>query len=394
MKVLHIIANVDTREGGPIEALRLSAEAMNEMGHQAEVVSLDDPASPWVSAFPFPVNACGPAQLNGRFAYNLAPWIRQNARRFDVAIIHGLWNWASIGGWLGLRQSGLPYVIFTHGMMDPWFKRQYPLKDAIKQITWTVAQGKVLRDASAVLFTCEVERKLAAGSFIGYSYSSKVVPLGIAEPPKHTADQTAEFRRHVPKLEGRPYLLFLSRIHLKKGCDLLLDAFAKLQLEYPQIDVVIAGPDQAGLQAVLMDTALQAGIADRLHWPGMLTGDAKWGAFRGAEAFVLPSHQENFGIVVAEAMACGTPVLISDKVNIWKEVEASGGGLVRSDTVEDVEALLRSWLTMPMTGKYNMRQAAQDGFRKYFHIDAAARELLAVLQSVGRAGPQSVLDAD
>ena len=133
-------------------------------------------------------------------------------------------------------------------------------------------------------------------------------------------------RRCSPRFAAAVFLLFLSRIHEKKGCDLLLRAFAKIAAEYPELYLVVAGPDPMQLESRLRTQADRAGIGHRVYWPGMLQGAAKYGAFRCAEAFVLPSHQENFGIVVAEALACGTPVLISDQVNIWREILESGVG--------------------------------------------------------------------
>ena len=113
---------------------------------------------------------------------------------------------------------------------------------------------------------------------------------------------------------------------------MLIDAFAKVAADDPELHLVMAGPDQQQWSAELQQTAAKAGIAARIHWPGMITGDAKWGAFYGAEAFILPSHQENFGIAVAEAMACGTPVLLSDKVNIAEEIANDGAGFMEPDT--------------------------------------------------------------
>src|SRR6185369_13539161 len=131
----------------------------------------------------------------------------------------------------------------------------------------------------------------------------------------------AAFFAAFPALKGRQFLLFLGRVHPKKGCDLLIRAFAKsLDKIAPDMDLVMAGPDQVNWVPELKALTKRLGVDNRVHWPGMLTGALKWGAFHSADALVLPSHQENFGIAVAEAMACCTPALISDKVNIWREV--------------------------------------------------------------------------
>ncbi|TNM65318.1 glycosyltransferase [Aliirhizobium smilacinae] len=375
MKILRVIASVDPKDGGPIEGLKLSSASLRTAGHETEVVTLDFPEADHTKGLPFKVHPQGRWMSRYGYTPRLTQWIRQHGKAFDAAVIHGLWNHASIGGWLGLKKIGLPYVVFTHGMMDPWFKAQYPLKHKAKQLFWTHLQGKVLRDATAVLFTSEEEMQLSRGVFRGHSYKERVVAYGTSVPPDEAKDQDAAFRKCVPNLGGRRFILFLSRIHEKKGCDLLVSAYGRLAAQNPDVDLVIAGPDQTGLMETLKQTANAAGIAERIHWPGMLQGAAKWGAFRSAEAFILPSHQENFGIVVAEALACGTPVLITNKVNIWREVEACRAGFVDDDTEQGVSRLLHRWFALKTDEQAEIRSSARKAFDRHFRIDAAARDL-------------------
>jgi glycosyltransferase involved in cell wall biosynthesis len=175
-------------------------------------------------------------------------------------------------------------------------------------------------------------------------------------------------------------LLFLSRIQEKKGCDLLVEAFAKVATQDSNLHLLMAGPDQTGLVAKLQAQAQRLGITDRITWPGMLQGDMKWGAFYTSEVFVLASHQENFGIAVAEAMGCGLPVLISDKVNIWREIEADGAGIVNADTAEGTEKTLRQWLALDAEGRQHMAKQAKVSFDKRFTVDAMAESFLAVIE--------------
>lgn len=380
MRVLRIISSTNPALGGPIEGLLRTALTMEQSGHHTEIASLDHPNAPWLTNFPLRVHAMGPrAKLYG-YAGRLVPWLRKNCKNYDVAIVHGLWNYSSFGAWRVFTGSSLPYVVFVHGMLDPWFKATYPLKHMAKQIYWLACEGRVLRDAQTVLFTSEEERRLAATSFWGHSYRGRVVSYGTPGLKGDGRAECAAFRAAVPGIGARPFLLFLSRIHPKKGCDLLVRAFASVASTRPDLALVMAGPDQVGWKAELDALASSLGVGGRIEWPGMLAGDVKWGALRAAEALVLPSHQENFGIVVAEAMSCETPVLITDKVNIWREVERSGGGLVSGDNEVGVRDILDSFLSRSAAERREIGARAREGFLAHFHIDAAARDLIAVLE--------------
>jgi glycosyltransferase involved in cell wall biosynthesis len=133
--------------------------------------------------------------------------------------------------------------------------------------------------------------------------------------------------------------------------------------------------DQLGWQETLQGQAEDLGIADRISWPGMLTGDLKWGAFHAAELFCLPSHQENFGIAVAEALACGLPVAIAEPVNISAEVAEAGAGLVHADTAAGTTAALQQWLAFDGAGRRAMGERGRALFEQRFEIKAAARDL-------------------
>ena len=143
----------------------------------------------------------------------------------------------------------------------------------------------------------------------------------------------------------------------------------------------MAGPDRIGWQADLQKQAKKLGIEQKITWTGMLSGDLKWGAFHSAEAFVLPSHQENFGFVVAEAMACEVPVLISNKVNIWREIAADRAGLVANDDLEGTYELLKKWLAMQPNETQVMRQKAKQSFKERFEVHKAAQSLIDVVRT-------------
>ncbi len=379
MRMLHIISSVDPKGGGPMEGVHQISVKLIEMGHAVEVLSLDDPQAPYLQACPLKVHSLGPS--HGAYQYNtrLVGWLQAHAKAYDAIVVNGLWQYHSFGTWRALRRLGVPYYLYAHGMLDPWFKRAYPLKHLKKWLYWPWAEYRVLRDAAAVLFTCEDERVLARQSFWLYRAREAVVSFGTKAAPTNAAELRSGFLQKYPALQGKRVLLFLGRIQHKKGCDLLIDAFANVAQQHPDLHLLMAGPDQTGWVAPLQALAEVRGVADRISWPGMLQGDLKWGAFYSAEAFVLPSHQENFGIAVAEAMGCDLPVLISDKVNIWREIQADGAGIVNTDSAEGTLRTLQQWLELSALEKKAMGQNAKRSFDTRFTVDAMASSLLDVV---------------
>jgi glycosyltransferase involved in cell wall biosynthesis len=375
MHTLHIIDSFCPTTGGPPEVVRQLAKACLEIGAGVEVVCLDNPGEPFLKGIPCPVHALGHSYL-GRYFFSprMWRWLRENSGRFDCMVMHGIWSFSSVALRFAARRAGRPYGIFVHGALDPWFHQRYPIKHLKKMLYWPV-QYAILRDALAVFFTTESERDLARTSFRPNKWNSAVVPFGITDPEEGDVDpevQIEAFYRRFPDLRSRRYLLFLARIHAKKGCDLLIEAFAKVAASVPDVDLVMAGPDQEGMQEKLQRLAERSGIAGRVHWPGLIGGDLKWGALRVCDAFVLPSHQENFGIAIVESLAVGRPVLISNQVNIWADIVSDKVGFVEDDTIEGTERLLRRWFDVAPAERDAMAARARPSFLKRYTMNRTA----------------------
>jgi glycosyltransferase involved in cell wall biosynthesis len=294
--------------------------------------------------------------------------LKENLPRFDGVVVNGLWQYHGAASWRACS-GRLPYVVYAHGMLDPWFKRHYPLKHLKKSLYWEATERRLLRDATAVLFTSPLEAELAPGTFRKSQWNSFTVPNGTLEPVGDPEFQIQEFYAACPEVRAKPFILFIGRIHEKKGCDLLIKAFARSTSSDAETQLVMAGPDEQGWMTQLRSMAAHAGIGDRVHFPGMLRGDAKWGAFYAAEAFILPSHQENFGIAVAEALACGTPVLISNKVSIWREILLDGVGLVEEDDLEGTFRLLDRWRALSAAARIEMVARCRPTFQRRYDMN-------------------------
>jgi len=376
-RLLHVVASIAPAAGGTSEGIRKLAESCAGVSTM-EVVCLDDPAASYVESHApgqsFPVHALGPVGSHYGSTRRLPEWLEQNLGRFDGVVIHGLWQYHSFGTYSVVR-GRVPYVVFPHGMLDPYFKRAFPWKHLKKQVYWLAREYRVLRDARAVCFTTPIERDVARETMWPQRWNPVVVSFGTSAPAGDAAMQREIFLAAYPALRQRRFFLFLSRIHSKKGCDLLLEALGRLAAEHPDLDLVMAGPDEEGLRPQLEAQAKRLGIESRVHWTGMLEGELKWGAFHAADAFVLPSHQENFGIAVVEALACGLPVLISDKVNIWPDIVTDQAGLVNPDTADGTYHGMTTLLAMQRDERQRMVSHGFACFRARYEMKRTAQAL-------------------
>lgn len=385
MRLLHCIHSVNPAGGGPIEGVKQIARVHLAAGHAVEVASLDDPAAPWLATCPLPLHALGPGRLKYGWSPRFVPWLRAQRGRFDAVIVNGLWQYHAVGVRRALRAGGPPYFVYPHGMLDPWFKRAYPLKHVKKWLYWPWADYRVLRDAAAVLFTGEEERRRARESFALYRCTERVVQYGTPGPPPGDPEPARRsFASRWPATAGKRCLLHLGRLHPKKGTDLVLQAFAARRAALPPAErgawhLIVAGPAEGAYGRTLPALARQLGLDDAVTWTGPVADDLKWGAFHQAEALLLPSHQENFGVVVAEALACGRPVLLSDQVNIWREIVADDAGLADTDDLAGTARLLARWAALTAEERQAMGTRARRCFATRFGIEAAAASLLAAM---------------
>ena len=381
MRLLHVIASIDRRGGGPAAGVESLVPQYLARGVEVDIVTLDDPRDGHGADWPARVHALGPGR--GRFGYapRLRRWLQEHVADYDAVIVDGLWQYHAVAAWWALRGRSTPCFVFPHGMLDPWFKRTYPLKHFKKWWFWLLFQGPALSAAAGVLFTTDEEKVLARESFRPYRVREQVVGYGACQPPAGAQQQREAFLSRFPALRGQRLVVFLGRIHPKKGGDLLLQGVARAAAATQDLALVMAGPDSAGERARLEALAVRLGIDARVHWTGMLEGDLKWGALRAAEVFALPSHQENFGVAVVEALACGVPVLVSDKVNIWREVAQDGCGIVASDTVEGVMTQLEQWLALSADARRAMSERACRTFESRFEIGRLAERLIGLVDA-------------
>lgn len=385
MKLLYLVNSLDPKTGGTYEFVRLMAQWHAKKGDLVDVVSVDSPETELSLASCRKVYLMGPAKLAYGYSSAMLKFAREQVDNYDLYVCHGLWQFQSFACWRACK-GRLPYVIFPHGMLDPWFNQAYPLKAVKKAIYFHAIEKKILEDAGRVIFTAEDELQAARKSFGDFQISSSVVNPGIEGFNSERDKAIGKFYQKFSALQSRPFILYLGRLHAKKGLDLLIEAFAQSVGNGSQFDLVIAGPDSFGLQADLEQKIFALSIEANVHFTGMLEGELKWGALLSCQALVLPSHQENFGIVVAEALSCAKPVLITNRVNIWQEVRDYGAGLIADDSQEGICKLMEQWNSLDIEQRKIMESKALECFQNCFDINTSFEKLRAEYQECIKDG--------
>ena len=347
MKVLHVIPSVSERSGGPGQAIFQMCCALQEQGiditlatTDAELTEETGPTTSDAGFNPRGSPQCAtrnsykgvptlifPAQLGNSFKYSrpLAVWLNANVKNFDLVHIHAVFNHACIAAARACRKHGVPYIVRPLGTLDPWSMKQKSLK---KLLFWQVAAKQMMRGAAAVHYTAKAEKEATEES-LGLNHG-RVVPLGIDAKILVAPLNYEGFAANFPELLMHPYVLVLSRLHPKKGLDILLDAFLSLvkQPEFAEWRLVLAGEGPVGFVSRLKEKVSVENASAVVFFPGWLQGKLKNAVLRHSCLLALPSYQENFGLCLMEAMACGIPVLVSPHVNLAPEIEAAGAGWI------------------------------------------------------------------
>jgi len=242
---------------------------------------------------------------------------------YDLVHIHSLYLFHGAVAAYYCRRSRVPYIVRPHGTLDPYIYARHRFRKALCEVAF---ERRNLRNAAGIHFTAEEEQRLALPYIHGAA--SFVAPLGLHLDEYVNAVPSRSFRAFFPEIGDRKIVLHLGRLNFKKGLDILVDAFARVAREREDVHLVLAGPDDSGYGRNIKIRIIELGLESRATFTGLLQGELKLAAVHDASVFALPSYSENFGIAVVEAMACGCPVVISDKVNIWREVKAGGAGLI------------------------------------------------------------------
>lgn len=362
LRVLHVTAGIAERYGGITFSLLPMCRALLNSGISIEIAASDADgphrrlAKSARSQWGVPVRLFRrDFSERWKLSCGLGVWLLTNVRNYDLVHVHGLWNFASLAACAAAHFRRVPILISPHGMLSNYTWTRSPI---LKKFYWNLVERHNLRVAQGLHVTSAGEgREIAA---LNLNVPAYCVPLGLEAEAWDTPRQPGRLRQLCKgRDEGRPIVLFLSRLHPKKGViDLLLPAF---QMVSNAFLVIAGGPDphQPGHAGEVRAAVDRLGLTSRTHFLGPIPGAERWAAFDGASVFVLPSHHENFGLVVTEAMARAIPVIVTETVYSCEHVEAAEAGLVIPFDPRSLAVSLTELLSNPARG----RQFGENGLR-------------------------------
>lgn len=351
LRIVHVAQAITRSYGGVQTVVADLSRAQAEAGHQVTIVStnvgpsggtLDSAEKDSIERNGVRAFACSVAGRSLLLSPEFASTFKREAKSADIVHVHGLYRFPPTYAARYARMHGLPYVIQTHGALDPYLYARSPHSLMLKRLYERWFDFPNLRGAGAICYTSEEERTRAA--FLNLRAPSFVVPIGLDWRTYRELPPRGAFRTHWGIGEA-PLVLFLGRLNITKGLDLLVPAFDTLRQKLPDAQLIIAGPENDDYGQKVRSWVHERSLENTVQFVGMLRGPEVTQAYVDADVFVLPSYTENFGMTVVEAMACGLPVVISDQVNIHRDVSETGAGVVTRCDANEVSAALVALLS-------------------------------------------------
>ena len=387
MKILHVIPSVALVRGGPSEAVLQIVQALNHIGVEAEIATTNDNGSQLLDV---PLGKCiDYQQVSVRFFPRFSPpinsvrefafstgltnWLWHNIKGYDLLHIHAIFSYASTAAMAIARLQKVPYIIRPIGQLCTWSLQQRAFK---KQLYLKIIEKGNLNHSHKIHFTTTAEQQEAA--HLKLTCPSFVLPLGTSITPK-IADARQHLRRHFNLPADEPIILFLSRLHPKKGLDYLIPALGKLS-DY-RFTLVLAGSGTPEYENYLKSLVVNHGIENKSYFTGFVKGEFKDLLIQGADLFTLTSHSENFGVAVLEALAGGIPALVTPGVALGDMITQQQLGYVTELNVNAIASTIEQILSHPEKMR-EMGDRAREFILDNYTWDSVAAKMAAVYQDI------------
>lgn len=341
LRVAHVYNWLDPRNGGPPQMVVALARAQRDLGVQVTLVSSDAPGAEPTETFLR--ERLGDVPPRVTIGARVVPTPRDvramdaQVRASDLVHVHGLWPQPGLLAGRVCRWRRVPYVLSAHGMLHPEALAQHRLRKLVG--LYALGYRRLLRGAAAVHFLNPVERERAS---LPLPARTAVIPNGVF--PEEFADDRlpapGSSRASITGLGEAQFVLYLARLHRQKGPDLLAEAFAEVAQTLPDVHLVVAGPDE-GARTDFEQRITGHGLSDRVHVVGPVYGKQKLALLRDAAVFCLPSRQEGFSVGITEALACGTPCVVTETCNFPEVGTRDAGVVTRLDAGDLARGLVR-----------------------------------------------------
>jgi glycosyltransferase involved in cell wall biosynthesis len=394
MRILQVIGSLAPSQGGPSTACPALCRALAEAGHEVVIYTTnagvtrgeDAPLGRPVHKDGYKVHyfSAWPHPRKFKISTDLLAGLRRGVSGFDAVHVYSYYDYCVSAVARSCWESGVPYLLHPHGSLDPFILRRHSIR---KRIYARVIGNRCWRRAAGVLFNSEEERRLVLGREVADPVrdepKSFVVPVGI-EPEWFDdpgPDSEERVLRMLPNNGEREWIVFFGRLDFKKGLDLLVRAFADVARRRPAAHLVLAGPESPGYGAKVRRWLDREGMQHRATFVGLLQGPERVALVRRARMLALLSYSENFGQVVAEAMAARVPVVISDRVNISPEIEAAQAGIVVPCDAGRAANAIQALLDDPITAR-QMGERGRLWAERHWTWPAVAEQMLAVYSSM------------
>lgn len=352
LKILHVISSLATRYGGPSQAVKGLSKAQAQRGHHVHVVTTNiDGNNVLGEATGSPIFRDGyfttfhqvQFPRSYKMSFPLALDLNRRLKDFDIVHVHSLYLFPTLAAGYFASRYGVPFLVRPHGTLDPLHRSRHQFRKAVYD---GLLQRRLLEKAAGIHFTTESERQYAEQ--MGLALRGFVAPLGVDLSEFEVPRKLIPAR--VAQLQDLELVTFVGRLSEKKSLHVLIEAFQLVAIQRKSAHLVIAGPDDEGLEENLRRLAKELGISAKVSFLGLIEGPEKVALLKLSKVFALPSLDENFGITVVEAMAASTPVVITEGVAIHREVSEGNGGIVAERNSEHFASAILAILSDESVG--------------------------------------------
>lgn len=357
MRLAHYVHSTDTKQGGVPRFVLDASRVMADRGHDTTILTWDTTHTPdtWIDAAsggrrtsdsvaPRAIKIPTPTLPGHLYAPSEMRRIRELLRGVDVLHLHCIWSTSTMQIAAAARAMNVPYVVSSHGMLDDWSMAQ----SAVKKRAYLSLAGRHMLDKAAAVHTTAQAELDQSKKWFPKGHEVVIPYLMDLEPYRELPGEEIARRRFHQLRDDVPNILFLSRLHVKKGIEHLLGAAALLRDRGVDANFIIAGTGFDPVYVSGLERMTRAmGLGKSVHFVGHVIGTEKVSLYQACDLFALPTSQENFGLVLTEAMACGTPVLTTRGVDIWRDIEESGGGVIAEQDAADIADAIARLLEDP-----------------------------------------------